>query len=465
MEELRKGRLRGQGFIERVLQPRALFYLVGILVVFLYHLKFDLSYGDVVNSYGNVLKRGSEYFPQDGNVLEAIYNFTVFHYTGWSSRNVIEIVLIIVGALPAIYWHILDIGMVMLIGYCLENLVPIKDQKIKYMVMFSFLMMYYVVGMRSAGWIAVTINYSWVVAAALYMFLIVQKIRGSKGISKASYALALLAAFYAMNQEQMCGMSLLVLGIFLARDVYNRKLKKSILPFFLLNIAEFMWILTCPGNACRKNVEISSYFPSYGTYSFMYKIYEGVCSLLKALFDIWGMVIITVAFLLLLLYLALREKAPTAVKLTLAFPLCYIIVKLICTKGMAILEKPLPAIFMDYRLSAPAAIAGCLALACMFAACWYVTRGMGGQLEFLGILCSAAATKVVLGFSLAFQVSGERTSIFLAFTLIFASLFLIGKNEPLFQFLGEKKFLLGLGAMDVMLFLWNYYLIVSEKVV
>ena len=88
---------------------------------------------------------------------------------------------------------------------------------------------------------------------------------------------------------------------------------------------------------------------------------------------------------------------------------------------MAILEKPLPAIFMDYRLSAPAAIAGCLALACMFAACWYVTRGMGGQLEFLGILCSAAATKVVLGFSLAFQVSGERTSIFLAFTLIFAS--------------------------------------------
>ena len=60
MEELRKGRLRGQGFIERVLQPRALFYLVGILVVFLYHLKFDLSYGDVVNSYGNVLKRGSE---------------------------------------------------------------------------------------------------------------------------------------------------------------------------------------------------------------------------------------------------------------------------------------------------------------------------------------------------------------------------------------------------------------------
>jgi hypothetical protein len=157
------------------------------------------------------------------------------------------------------------------------------------------------------------------------------------------------------------------------------------------------------------------------------------------------MVIITVAFLLLLLYLALREKAPTAVKLTLAFPLCYIIVKLICTKGMAILEKPLPAIFVDYRLSVPAAIAGCLALACMFAACWYVTRGMGGQLEFLGILCSAAATKVVLGFSLAFQVSGERTSIFLAFTLIFASLFLIGKMSRCSNFWGKRNFCWGLG--------------------
>ncbi len=163
--------------------------------MFLYHLKFDLSYGDVVNSYGNVLKRGSEYFPQHGNVLEAIYNFTVFHYTRWSSRNVVEIVLIIVGALPAIYWHILDIGMVMLIGYCLENLVPIKDQKIKYMVMFSFLMMYYVVGMRSAGWIAVTINYSWVVAAALYMFLIVQKIRGGAKSFQGILCLSLAGGF------------------------------------------------------------------------------------------------------------------------------------------------------------------------------------------------------------------------------------------------------------------------------
>ncbi len=150
-------------------------------------------------------------------------------------------------------------------------------------------------------------------------------------------------------------------------------------------------------------MEISSYFPSYGTYSFMYKIYEGVCSLLKALFDIWGMVIITVAFLLLLLYLALREKAPTAVKLTLAFPLCYIIVKLICTKGMAILEKPLPAIFMDYRLSAPAAIAGCLALACMFAACWYVTRGMGDNWNFWAFYVQRRRQKLCWAFPLPFR--------------------------------------------------------------
>lgn len=458
--------LRVQGFRERILQPRTLFYLAGFLAVVLYHFKFDLSYGDVVNSYGKVLKRGSEYFPKDGNVLEAIYNFTRFHYTRWSSRSVIEVVLIIVGALPTIWWHVLDIGMVALMGHCLEGLAPIKDEKIKYMGIFSFLMMYYIINMRSAGWIAVTINYSWVAAAALYMFLVVQRIRGGeKAVSKASYALALLAALYAMNQEQMCGMSLLVLGIFLAKDIWDKKFKKSILPFLMLNLAEFVWIITCPGNEGRAYTEIAAYYPIYGEYSFIHKVYEGVCSLLKALFDMWGMAIITSACILLLAYLIFQKKGPALFKIAAVVPLCYIVMKFAYTKAMLALGRPLNILFVDYRLSVPAAALGCLVLACVLAACWYATRGMGEQLVFFGVLGSAAATKVVLGFSLAFLMSGERTSIFLAFTLIVAALFLIGKHEPWFQFLGTKKFLLALGAMDVMLFLWNYYLIVSGRVI
>lgn len=159
---------------------RVLFYLLGVGILILYHMRFNLAYGDVENIYGQVLKRGSEYFPENGNVFEAIFNFTKFHYLRWSSRNVIEIVLIVVGVMPQICWHILDILMVVLIGYCLEKLTLIQNQKIKYMSIFTFLMMYQISTMSSAGWIATTINYSWVVAMGLYTVLVMQRIRQEK---------------------------------------------------------------------------------------------------------------------------------------------------------------------------------------------------------------------------------------------------------------------------------------------
>lgn len=163
---------------------RCLFYFLGLLILIIYHMQYDLSYGDVVNVYGPVLQRGSEYFPVDGNVFQGIYNFTVFHYLNWSSRSLIEIILIVVGALPAICWHILDILSVLLIGYCMEQLVCIQDKRIKYFSIFSVLMMYQVITMRSAGWIATTVNYSWVAAAGLYMYLVMQRLRGGGTLGK-----------------------------------------------------------------------------------------------------------------------------------------------------------------------------------------------------------------------------------------------------------------------------------------
>ena len=82
---------------------RVAFYALGILFLVFYHMKMDLSFGDVANIYGVVLQKGSEYYPVDGNVFQAIIAFTKYHYLMWSSRNVIEIVLIIVGILPQIF--------------------------------------------------------------------------------------------------------------------------------------------------------------------------------------------------------------------------------------------------------------------------------------------------------------------------------------------------------------------------
>ncbi len=81
-------------------------------------------------------------------------------------------------------------------------------------------MMYQAIAMRSAGWIATTINYSWIVAMGRYMYLIIQRIRRGEYVSKMSYGLAILASLFATNHEQINGMMLL-------EDLQKKKLKKQ----------------------------------------------------------------------------------------------------------------------------------------------------------------------------------------------------------------------------------------------
>lgn len=462
----RKKRLVQIGWKGLAQQPKVWFYILGILILILYHMRYDLSFGDVVQTYGTILKRGSKYFPENGNVLQALYNFTVFHYTKWSSRNIIEVVLMIVGVLPEICWHILDILTVVLIGYCLDKLVAIKSPKLKYLSIFSFLMMYQVITMRSAGWIATTVNYSWAVAMGLYMYLTIQRIRKGEPVSKVSYVLAILASLFAVNHEQLNGMMLLLLTMILVKDLWDKKFKKAVLPFLAVNLIEFLWILLCPGNSCRRNSETTSYYPVYEEYSFIHKVYEGISSLLRALFDIRGMVIITLTCVILLLYLVLKNKSAVWIKAAAMIPVFYTAGKFVRQVLIQIAGKGETNIFfMDYRESTWAAALGCMVLICIFTVCWHITRNMEGQSLFLGAFLAGAATKIVLGFSIAFYVSGERTSIYLTFILILAALFLIEKYEDFFRVLEKKKFLFGILLINFGLFLLNYLLIVSSRTI
>lgn len=446
-------------------RSRWLYYCVGILILLLYHMQYDLSYGDSVNFYGNVLKRGSEFFPVNGNVFEAIYNFTSFHYLNWSSRNVIELILIIVGSLPVIFWHILDILSVVLIAYSLDGLVHIKDWKKKYFCIFSFMMMYQVVTMRSAGWVATTINYSWVVAAGLYMFYIIQRIRKGEAVSKISYILALVAAVFAFNQEQLNGMFLLFMGMILINDFVKKSLKKTVLPFYLINIIEFFIIFFCPGNANRKKVEVSAYFPIYEDYSLIHKVYEGICAMLKALFDVRGMAIITMTGVVILIYLSFKNKRAVYIKTIGIICFIYQIAEFIYSIGLPAKLGISVGILNSYRDNVPAAVVGIVVTAGI-AVLGYANIGKDeDKWIVLGALVSAAATKLVLGFTVAFLVSGERTTIFLAVTIILILLHFIEKYEEKISLLDQKWFqIVGIGA-NVLLFAWNYYSICNGVII
>lgn len=372
-----------------------------------------------------------------------------------------------VGAMPKVVWHLLDMLCVFLIAYSMEQIVRIRDQKIKYSAIFSLLMMYQVITMRSAGWIATTINYSWVAAAGLYMYLVVQRIRSGERVAGHSYLLALFAAALAFNHESLCGMMFLFLGLLLIVDIRERNFKKALIPFYVINLLELLWILCCPGNRNRRLVETRDYFPEYAQYSFARKVFEGLCSLLSGLFDIRGMIILTTAFTLLLLYLSIRNQKPLAIRLLAVFVLLYEGAKYVYF-GMEWLSdhKMLRArlLLTGYRDLPAAALLGSAVLFCLLLVLCVNAGGIKERILLLGALLCAMATKLILGFSLAFAASGERTSLFLAFTLMLSALFLIEKYEGQMAFFHRRWFMAGLVLMNLTLFAWNYVLVCSTRI-
>lgn len=203
-------------------------FLCVVLIVI--HQHMDLSFGDAADTYSKILKRGqSTVFPKDGNIVSACVDFMVSHYKEWSSRSVIEFVMICVAALPLLCWHILDIAVMLLGAYSLVRLLDIDKQSslYPYVFLFTILMMYPFNHMETAGWIATTINYSWVLALGLYSLTVVKEIWQEKPVSKLRYVLAMLAAAFAMNQKQMTVIMLVILCVLCALAFYRKNSSKN----------------------------------------------------------------------------------------------------------------------------------------------------------------------------------------------------------------------------------------------
>lgn len=278
--------------------------------------------------------------------------------------------------------------------------------------------------------------------------------------------MALLAALFALNHESLSGMMMLFLGMLLIADIRKKAFKKAVIPFYIINVIELLWILFCPGNANRRHVETVAYFPKYGEYSVARMVYEGICSLLRGMFDVRGMAILTIAFTILLLYLAFLNKRPLAVKLLTALVLFYESAKLLYSAVDMIFQKKLRSgrFLWEYRDNPRAAVLGCVMLVCFLIALYGNTAGLKEQIFVFGALFSGMATKLILGFSLAFLASGERTSLFLAFALMLLALFLIEKYESHFAVFYKRWFVAGLILMNTGLFLWNYFFICRDTI-
>lgn len=183
-----------------------------------------------------------------------IVKFAIQAYYSWTSRILIQSVLIFFSGVPNFIWKIVDVFMILLLYHFMlrvaEMITGKSNRKYKAWCFMFFLCFPYSL-MATAGWIATTITYTWTFAAYFYCLdLLLKSTKGEK-CTLVQYVLYGFSVFWAGNFN-VTSISLLLLfsGIYL---VFNRNKASTVLYIegMILTVINFILFIAAPGNRNR----------------------------------------------------------------------------------------------------------------------------------------------------------------------------------------------------------------------
>lgn len=225
---------------------------------------------------------------------EPLHIFLKGRYEWWSSRVVIEAVMLPVTAAPVWVWKILNIFLVLLLVFNTADLFVVGQQvwtqreaqagrgmlterEIQAQLLyFAGIWMVPVLTINGAGWITTTTNYLWVLSLGLVALRPLKHCLCQEKCTKREYFACPLCMLYAANMEQM---GAVLCGAYLACGVYLLIRKRKITLFYLaqllLAIGMLYFVLSSPGNGWRNQYETERYFPEFESLSIWKKLFMG----------------------------------------------------------------------------------------------------------------------------------------------------------------------------------------------
>ncbi len=239
------------------------FYFLGFCMLVI-HLLVPVLTGDDVYFY---------YRPN--SIVDLV--FFRMRYFSWSSRILIEFILVALLKLPSIVWRVLNPIVITLIGYSISYIFgQTQRRKTNWLIVF-LMFMYPFYQMSSVGWVTFSINYIWPLLFGLYSVVIFKKILLRKAIHLYEYFFSILLFVVAINQEIL---NIVFLLFFLSSFIYLKIRKENhwyINIILILCVISLVIILAAPGNYVRRSIEIKN-FVDFDHLSLIQKIEIGLTS-------------------------------------------------------------------------------------------------------------------------------------------------------------------------------------------
>lgn len=224
------------------------------LVIYAIYLQFNMNL-----SIGDDL-----YFSNLQN--ENLLNLLVSRYNEWTSRFLIEGIMIGILSYVPILWRIITFSSFIIIYFVLENY--FNDKKnlfISWTIAICIILIPFSL-MSSAGWGATTMNYWWPLTAVLIAFLPIVNLLKNKTYNKWNLIFQIPLLIYACNQEQVALLSCGFLIVFIIYYFINKKkIPKMFWIYLLISLISLIFILVCPGNNARYITELERWFPDFTT--------------------------------------------------------------------------------------------------------------------------------------------------------------------------------------------------------
>ncbi len=353
-------------------------------------------------------------------------------YRTWSSRLLLETVLVLVLRLPAIFWVIFDIGFALLLYSGLRQMLS-HDKTLKDNILLALLLCTYpFFHMGSAGWVTTTVNYFWPLSLAAFASGgIAQWLRGEH-IPWYRWPAYTAAVVFGCNNELI---AIMILAAGIAVLFYAAWTKMALyvpLSGIALSMGSLAFALTAPGNGMRMAAETLNWMPDFPTFSLMDKLRIGIVSTVEHYLSIPNVVLLL--FLLLIAIQVFRESSSLKKRLVGVLP---IIIQVACGTYFSV-EKLF--ITRAFKYSAPdiknfsgtlfqgMMIASFLILIlCIAASLFWILRDNKKVFFYLLALGTGLSTRLSLSFSPTVLASGTRTYMLVYFVLL-GMIFLLWKR-------------------------------------
>lgn len=244
----------------------AVWIVLGIFLL-AYHLKVSVNLED------------------DASFVHALDNqnlisWSINQYHTWSSRTLIEAVMVTMRIYGPNLWRILNTGMYVLIGVLISWLFT-EGTLGGNCVIAAGILMLFGWDLNDAGQIASSMNYIWPMGCALLAMIPMKRVYGEaeNGFGKSHRGweyLCLLPALYASNEEMT---AVFVTGSAAVAILYSfwqgQKIRPYLWALLAVGVLGLIYILSCPGNSIRFAKEAATWYPEFPDLPFGIKLRDG----------------------------------------------------------------------------------------------------------------------------------------------------------------------------------------------